>query len=119
MVVERTKRYIHVFIRYHRINIRNKDLEKYNFIEELTKDKNKNNKKFGYSIKKFNNESNLDKVNISIDLLRKSILRKYLIFLSFICLKLYVTIAFHLHLQKLYKVLKIKVNDYIIIFNKQ
>ncbi len=29
-----------------RINIRNKDLEKYKFIEELTKDKNKNNKKF-------------------------------------------------------------------------
>jgi hypothetical protein len=68
---KRLKELRKLFRTQQRINIRNKDLEKYKFIEELTKDKNKNNEKFWYSIKKFNNKSNLNKVNISIDLLEK------------------------------------------------
>ncbi len=52
-----------------RTNMRNKDLKKYKFIEELTRDKSKNNKKFWYEVKKFNNNQNLNKINISMDLL--------------------------------------------------
>ena len=45
-------------------NMRNKDLQ-YQFIEELTKDKSNNNKKIWYGVKKFNNNQNLNKINIS------------------------------------------------------
>jgi hypothetical protein len=52
-----------------RTNMRNKDLKKYKFIEELTKDKSKNNKKIWYLVKQLNNNQNLNKINISMDLL--------------------------------------------------
>ena len=54
-----------------RVNLRNKDLKNYKFVEELASDKGINSKKFWHQVKKFNNNSKLKKINISINLLEQ------------------------------------------------
>jgi hypothetical protein len=64
---KRLKELKKLFRTQQRVNMRNKDLEKYKFIENLTRDGNKNNKKFWCQVKKFNNNSKLKKINIKME----------------------------------------------------